>query len=114
MRRQRVIATCPVCGNGVPICCHAPCHGIHLLLSLITKGMWTVVWLLLALRSKRCRCSLCGRPLWIMGAQINTQGPTLNSPWIDPRAWRCQRSPRNRFSTHLVENGLVYYAPTRR
>ncbi|MBI9084666.1 MAG: hypothetical protein JEZ11_13800 [Desulfobacterales bacterium] len=113
MYRQRVIASCPACGDGIPACCPATCHGIHLLLSLVTKGLWVVVWMLLTIRSSRCRCSLCGRPLWIIASRTDTPRPTLAAPWIDHRAWRCQRSPQNRFSAYLVENGLVYYAPTR-
>lgn len=113
MHRQRVIASCPTCGDGVPARCPAPCHGIHLLPSLVTKGLWVVVWMLVTIRSSRCRCCLCGHPLWITAGHPDTARPTLAAPWINHRAWHCQQSPQNRFRAYLVENGLVYYTPTR-
>lgn len=113
MHGQRVIVSCPTCGDGVPACCPAPCHGIHLLLCLATKGLWVVVWMLVTIRSNCCRCSLCGRPLWITAGHPDTVIPTLAAPRIDHRKRHGQQSPQNRFRAVLVENGLVYYTPTR-
>jgi hypothetical protein len=57
--------TCPSCGNINPIEVEAVNHVLHLILSLVTGGIWLVVWLLLALGSKKndlFTCQACGKP----------------------------------------------------
>lgn len=38
-----------------------PMHLIHFLLSLLTAGLWLVVWFLAECFKKPWRCSLCGK-----------------------------------------------------
>lgn len=38
----------------------SPNHILHLLLSIVTLGVWLLVWLILAAQPKTFRCTSCG------------------------------------------------------
>ncbi len=44
-------------------------HVLHLLLSLVTVGMWLPIWLLVALNNRsRATCTACGREVGMFGS----------------------------------------------
>ena len=54
---------CPVCGQYRLFAKQGPSHILHLLLSLVTLGMWLPVWFLCVLLSafEPFRCMACGQ-----------------------------------------------------
>ncbi|WP_128292007.1 MULTISPECIES: hypothetical protein [Afifella] len=53
---------CPQCSRTVLAQKQTPTHILHLLLSIVTGGLWLVVWFVLAaVASERSyRCPICG------------------------------------------------------
>lgn len=51
---------CKVCGKNVKITRNGRNHILHLLLTLITAGLWLLVWIPLLLTSEPWRCNECG------------------------------------------------------
>ena len=54
-------AVCKPCNSHVMASRDSTGHLFHLLMSLLTIGMWTPIWFLLALSRQAYRCSRCGR-----------------------------------------------------
>ena len=52
-------AYCKICDKNVKAEAKSPSHILHLLLSLITGGIWIIMWILCAL-SADWHCSECG------------------------------------------------------
>jgi len=40
-----------------------PNHVLHLILTILTGGLWLIVWIILALRRGSLRCVRCGADL---------------------------------------------------
>ena len=38
-----------------------PSHILHLLLSLVTVGLWIPIWIIVALNAKPLQCTQCGK-----------------------------------------------------
>lgn len=55
--------TCSTCGQKRPFQKQGVNHVLHLILTIITVGVWVVVWILLALMNgfTPYRCSVCGK-----------------------------------------------------
>ena len=51
---------CPIHGD-VLARANTPNHILHLLLTVVTGGLWVVVWLWLSIGPKSWRCPSCGR-----------------------------------------------------
>lgn len=51
---------CPTCEKKVRAVMQTPNHILHLLLSIVTGGLWLVVWILVALTPRAWRCTQCG------------------------------------------------------
>ena len=51
---------CDNCSKDVLIRSSTPNHILHLLLSIVTGGLWLIVWLLLIVKVKEWRCTNCG------------------------------------------------------
>ena len=51
---------CNACQIRTTLQAQTPNHILHLLLTLVTAGVWAIVWLLLALQRAPYRCSRCG------------------------------------------------------
>lgn len=51
---------CPNCGCDVLALSNSVNHVLHLILSVLTGGLWLLVWVLMAARVKDWRCSRCG------------------------------------------------------
>ena len=54
------------CGGMTPHQIQKPNHLLHLIMSVVTGGLWLIVWLLLTLFSEaRWQCTKCGeRTCW--------------------------------------------------
>jgi len=63
MSLQHATKHCPMCG-AERICERpGPNHVLHLLLSLLTGGLWLFVWLVACLRVGGWHCTVCHTPL---------------------------------------------------
>ena len=51
---------CPRCGEARLFQREGTNHVLHLLLSVVTGGLWLVVWVVCGLSSKPWRCIACG------------------------------------------------------
>ena len=56
---------CPTCREQRLLRQPRPNHVLHLILSVLTAGLWLIVWLILVARSSgaSARCTVCGTPL---------------------------------------------------
>ena len=54
---------CPKCGERVLARKETPNHILHLLLTVVTVGLWIIVWALLISKGSAWRCSRCGTKL---------------------------------------------------
>lgn len=52
---------CSYCEKDVLIRTQTPNHILHLILSIVTSGIWLIVWVILSLRAKEWHCSKCGK-----------------------------------------------------
>jgi hypothetical protein len=51
---------CRTCGKATMHLVARPNHILHLLLSVVTAGLWIIVWLLVGLKEKKATCTVCG------------------------------------------------------
>ena len=51
---------CGHCNKQVLAICDGPNHILHLILTIITGGLWGIVWVLVSFGKKEWRCSHCG------------------------------------------------------
>lgn len=51
---------CDACGQQVMVTARTPNHVLHLLLTVLTAGLWLIVWICAGLASKKWRCTKCG------------------------------------------------------
>lgn len=56
---------CPTCGQQRMFTKPGMSHLLHLILSVLTLGIWLIVWLILAMghSTKKPRCTNCGTEL---------------------------------------------------
>lgn len=52
---------CRTCGKHTVVQRPGANHVLHLLLTILTAGLWLVIWVLSAVRIGGWRCSQCGR-----------------------------------------------------
>jgi hypothetical protein len=90
---------------------NTPNHCLHFLLSTVTLGLWSFVWLLCGVRATAWRCCRCHRRTH--GLQRLTGGAP---PALTPRVPLGLGGPRptggSSFSLKLIGSGLVFYVPT--
>lgn len=60
MGHRGVQRYCPTCERPVLAHQQRPNHVLHLILTLITGGLWLIVWIVLSLGQSRPRCTFCG------------------------------------------------------
>ena len=60
MSIQQTQGFCKTCNENVLATRQGRNHILHLLLSLVTGGLWLIVWIMLAITSKPWLCSKCG------------------------------------------------------
>jgi hypothetical protein len=112
MKFTRAIGFCRCCREDVVILRRVPPHGLHLLLSGLTAGLWVVFWLRSARRSRTWHCSQCGRV--VLNGAI-TPLPAHDGPPPPPARRGLGSGPSiapGNFNHKLVFQGLVYYLPT--
>lgn len=61
MATQEATGFCKGCGKQVMIRRKGTNHLLHLLLSVITFGLWIIVWILTSIKIGGWRCTQCGR-----------------------------------------------------
>lgn len=60
MAHQEAGGYCRSCGRNVLVRRKGTNHLLHLLLSLLTAGLWIIVWILCAIKVGGWRCTVCG------------------------------------------------------
>jgi hypothetical protein len=98
---------CPHCREEVMLACSAGANLLHLALTLITGGLWGIVWLYCQFRAHACVCCQCG--LGLSRAQIKALlRPASDTTW----PFDLKIHNRSEFNGILVAHNLVYYVPT--
>ena len=54
---------CSNCKKNVLIRAQKPNHVLHLILSIVTSGLWIIIWVILSIRAKEWHCSQCGQKI---------------------------------------------------
>jgi DNA-directed RNA polymerase subunit RPC12/RpoP len=60
---QETSGYCSYCKKNVLIRAQTPNHVLHLILSIITSGLWLIIWIILCIRRKEWHCSQCGKKI---------------------------------------------------
>ncbi len=61
MSHANATGFCDACNAQRRLIRPRPNHILHLLLTIITAGLWIIVWILCAIRIGGWRCQVCGR-----------------------------------------------------
>lgn len=68
MGSQQLMAHCKACKMMTMHVRPSTSHVLHLLMSVITSGIWVVVWILAALANdSQKQCTVCGRTKGVFG-----------------------------------------------
>ena len=98
---------CPYCQAKVMVACTATRDLLHLVLTLITGGIWGAAWVYLRFYAPVCACCQCGRKLSRRRLQARSAA-CGETPWpYDPTVLQYAE-----FNSLLVARNLVYYVPT--
>jgi hypothetical protein len=60
MAHQEATGFCKKCDHQVMIRRKGTSHVLHLLLTILTAGIWLIVWILVSIKVGGWRCSQCG------------------------------------------------------
>ena len=63
MALEQIPRYCPTCRKQVIAIRAGTNHMVHLLLTLLTGGIWLIIWLLAAIKIGGWKCMHCGRKL---------------------------------------------------
>jgi hypothetical protein len=89
------------------VACSTGVDAIHMVLTLLSGGLWSIVWLYCRLFAPVCACCQCGHRLSRRQLQAGVQ-TLAETPWpCDPTALK-----HTEFNSLLVARNLVYYVPT--
>lgn len=86
MGTQFSSAYCSHCDDQVKIERQTPNHILHLILSIVTGGLWVIAWVIIASDKKPWRCSRCGKSLgggsngWGVIGSALSKGPQKEGP----------------------------------
>ena len=58
---------CAACGRPTMHIQESPNHILHLLLSVVTVGVWLPIWFLISLFKKKPQCTVCGKEPGLFG-----------------------------------------------
>jgi len=98
---------CPYCREEVMVACPASADLLHLTLTLLTGGLWGIVWLHRRFWARTCLCCQCGRRLR-RARRKAAMWPAAETTWaFDP-----VKPNGLEFNSLLVARNLVYYVPT--
>ncbi|GBC61207.1 hypothetical protein DENIS_2167 [Desulfonema ishimotonii] len=111
MKGKKILGYCPHCNREVSIRYSSPRHFLHLAVSVMTFGLWLIVWIYLIFHAHRFRCPHCQGPVSVLFSQCSIA--SLSQPWGTCGIRCANRYSRCDFNSVLIENGLVYYASTR-
>ena len=95
---------CPHCGEEVMVACADSTDLLHLALTLVTGGLWAIVWMVCRLHGRDCVCCQCGRRL----TRARLKATATEGIW--PLEAFKPNGPE--FNSLLVARNLVYYLPT--
>jgi hypothetical protein len=77
---------------------------LHLALTLLTGGLWGIVWMYSRFAARVCVCCQCGRRL----ARARLKTVSADGPW----PLESFKPNSAEFNSLLVARNLVYYVPT--
>lgn len=86
MGQRLVQKYCNTCGKPTAHMQQRPNHILHLILSIVTAGLWLIPWAIMSLNHKTPRCSVCGQkagksaPVTRTQSVSNTSAATAPSP----------------------------------
>ncbi len=63
MGTQETSGYCSHCDKNVLCRAQTPNHILHLILSIVTSGVWLIIWAILCIRAKEWHCSQCGHKI---------------------------------------------------
>ena len=112
MDSLQLIGVCDHCKERILIHRRKPFHLLHLLIAMMSFGIWTIVWIGLIIRSKIYLCSQCGSRLHRNDFDSFHVGSSLNHPWQNTTFEKKTILTRGNFNAALVSNNLVYYVAT--
>ena len=95
---------CPHCRDEVMAACAAGMEWLHLSLTLVTGGLWGIVWLYSRFHARVCVCCQCGRRL----SRARLKATSAEGFW----PLESLKSNSSEFNSLLVARNLVYYLPT--
>lgn len=98
---------CPRCGEEVMVACGASADLLHLALTVMTAGLWGIVWLHRRLWARNCLCCQCGLRLR-RARRKAARWPAGEASWTRDIA----KPNALEFNSLLVARNLVYYVPT--
>lgn len=98
---------CPHCREEVMVACTASADMLHLTLTLLTGGLWILVWLHRRFCARVCLCCQCGRRLQRTRLKAATRPAGETSLAFD-----AVKPNGLEFNSLLVARNLVYYVPT--
>lgn len=109
----KAVGFCPGCNQVALLSCPVPFHLLHLICSLLTGGLWLIVWIALIARSRYCRCCRCGARVPRSGTRLTFPAASFAQPWVEDRFTSEKPGAATDFNTLLIRKGLVFYAATR-
>jgi hypothetical protein len=89
MSEQKQGGHCRICKKNVVIFRKGPNHILHLLLAIVTAGIWIPVWLLLSITEGNWRCSVCG------SNKVRTESGRKLDTWLDQQAHKTRQKRRD-------------------
>jgi len=95
---------CPHCQEEVMAACAASTDLLHLAVTLLTGGLWGIVWMYSRFCARVCVCCQCGRRL----SRARLRRASVEEPW----PLESFKPNGVEFNSLLVARNLVYYVPT--
>jgi hypothetical protein len=76
------MAECDDCGKHTMHLQQSPTHVLHLILSVITLGLWIPVWVLISMDSGPRQCTVCGSSPSGKGFALFAVAAVIFAAWI--------------------------------
>ena len=88
MAEQKQGGYCRSCKKDVVIFRKGTNHILHLLLAVITFGLWIPVWMIISMMGGKWRCSVCGSD------KVRTESGQKLDSWLDRQADKARQKRR--------------------